>query len=218
LDPAEQLARDGAVLLERFEGEPADVERLFGQKIEEVSGPLDYEAGTWDLEPGDVVVSHRDAKRFRKGTGEEVRSYLDPGHVHVAALPGTFALSDWERYLLSESGVILLRAWGGDVEAAARRVGKPVGEVTGPVDYISRSHSWPARGDLSVEYLGELHEAMQTLSWDFGPGDVAVAHGNMVRLRKQPYMGAGYDEDSVIGSDLGEEVVHVAYEPASPLA
>ncbi len=203
------LARDGAVLLRGFEG---DVERMFGGRVEELSGPVDYDAGAWELEPGDIVVSGRDAARYRRGTRERIWSALEPGALHVAAVPGSFPLPPYLEYLFGESGVVGFHAFDADVAAAARLVGKPIGEVTDrPVDYVYGSHRWlSVHRHPSDAEIGEMYETMQVRQWEYGPGDVQVAHGNLLRVRRGDYVGQ-YIESPVLGGDLGEDAVHVSY-------
>jgi hypothetical protein len=121
-----------------------------------------------------------------------------------------------EQRELEIDGYVLLRGVleeGEDVREDVERVfGKPVAEVSGPLDYVAFSHTWPAsvRAGITPTELGELHEAFQISSWTLGPGDAVVSHGNALRLR-QP-VGEGVDDglSPVAGPDLGEDVVHVA--------
>jgi hypothetical protein len=234
LGPAEQLARDGAVLLRGSAGEDDDLARLFGKQVQEVSGPVDFVAGShawpdsermgtgpaqlyadhrvlsFTLEPGDVVVSHGNTIRLNPHSRTTLRPELGGLPLWVArAAP--FALCAYQRELFELSGFVLLRSFvapGEDVRAAVEHVfGQPVAEVTEPVDYVSRSFAWV---DVWRDHadIGELHETMQIVSWDLQPGDVAVSHGHTLRLRQRPHYSV-YDDDERVGGDL--DGLHAAY-------
>ncbi|MDA0165596.1 hypothetical protein OM076_35335 [Solirubrobacter ginsenosidimutans] len=237
MDPAEQLGLDGAVLLRDFAGEDDDLTRLFGKEVQEVSGPVDFVAGShawpdseryasdpsqiaafyergqvlsWSLAPGDVAVSHGNTIRLNPHNRVTLRPELGGRPLWVArAAP--FALCAYQRNLFELSGFVLLRSFiepGGDVRDAVERVfGQPVAEVGPPVDYVSRSFEWV---DVWRNFadIGELHETMQIISWDLQPGDVAVSHGHALRLKHRPHW-AAYDDDERAGGDL--DGLHVGY-------
>ena len=95
-----------------------------------------------------------------------------------------------------------------------RMFGRPIGEVSEvSLEYVAGSHRWPAevRASTSPTDIGELRENFQIVSWELAPGDLAVSHGDTLRLRQS--VGVGVDDglSPVAGPDLGEDVVHVAF-------
>ena len=236
MEPTEQLARNGVVLLRSFAGEADDLARLFGKQVEVVSGPLDLVPAShaWpdaervpitreridelyaeqqvlshELEPGDVVVTHGNTIRLNRHSRKRLWPEIGGLPIWVTrAAP--FVPCAYQRNLFELSGFVLLRSFnepGGDVSAAVERVfGQPVAEVGEPVDYVSRSFEWVDVWRTHAD-IGELHETMQIISWDLQPGDVAVSHGHTLRLRHRPHYSV-YDDDERVGGDL--DGLHVA--------
>jgi hypothetical protein len=91
LEAVEQLARDGAVLLRDFAGEDGDLARLFGKEVQEVSGPVDFVAGShaWpDAErmgtsPAQLYADHRVLSfSLEPGEVDVWRNFADIGELH----------------------------------------------------------------------------------------------------------------------------------------